>query len=213
MVIDLYYWTTPNGHKITIFLEESGLEYHIKPVNIGNNEQFAPSFLTISPNNKMPAIVDKKPNDGGQPISVFESGAILLYLADKTKKFISQDIRTRTKMLEWLFWQMAGLGPMSGQNSHFVKHAPVKVPYALDRYIKETTRLYGVLDKQLSDKPYIVGEYSIVDMACYPWVVPYEMLSQNLEVFPNIKRWFLQMQARPAVRRAYEIASEINPQQ
>lgn len=211
-MIDLYYWTTPNGHKITIFLEESGLEYRIKPVNIGKGEQFAPSFLAISPNNKMPAIVDNKPADNGQPISVFESGAILLYLADKTKKFIAQDIRKRMQTLEWLFWQMAGLGPMSGQNSHFAKFAPVHIPYAQERYVKETNRLYGVLNKQLSNNQYICGEYSIVDMACYPWIVPYEMFGQNLEEFPNIKRWFLQIKSRPAVLRAYAKANEINPQ-
>jgi GST-like protein len=211
-VIDLYYWTTPNGHKITIFLEEAGLEYQIKPVNINNKEQFSSSFLMLSPNNKIPAIIDNHPADGGKPISIFESGAILLYLADKSKKFIGQDIRSRTKTLEWLCWQIAGLGPMSGQNSHFTNHASVKVPYALERYVKETHRLYGVLNKQLSDNQYIAGEYSIADMACYPWIVPFEMLSQNLEEFPNIKRWFLQMQARAAVQRAYAKANEINPQ-
>jgi GST-like protein len=210
-MIELYYWTTPNGHKITIFLEETGLQYKIIPINIGNNEQFAPSFLAISPNNRIPAIVDTQPVDGGKAISIFESGAILLYLADKTKKFIGQDIRARAKTLEWLFWQMAGLGPMSGQNSHFTKHAPEKIPYALERYVKETNRLYGVMNKALSTNEYIAGEYSIADMACYPWIVPYEMLSQNLDDFPYLKRWFLQIQARPAVIRAYAKAKAINP--
>ena len=207
-MIDLYFWATPNGHKITIFLEECGLDYKIIPVNIGNGEQFSPSFLAISPNNKMPAIVDHQPSDGGSPLSVFESGAILVYLADKTKKFIALDLRGRTKTLEWLFWQVGGLGPMSGQNSHFSRNAE-KIPYAISRYVKETNRLYGVLNKQLHDHQFMAGEYSIADMATYPWIVPFEGLGQNLDDFPHLKRWFFEVKARPAVQRAYAKAENL----
>ncbi len=210
-MIDLYYWTTPNGHKITIFLEESGLEYVIKPINIGEGEQFSPAFLQISPNNKMPAIVDHAPADGGAPLSIFESGAILLYLAEKSRQFLSQDLRGRNETLQWLFWQVAGLGPMAGQNHHFTQYAPEVVPYAIDRYVKETGRLYAVLNKQLANRDYIAREYSIADMACYPWILPYEKQQQKLEDFPNIKRWLERMQARPAVQRAYALAEKINP--
>jgi GST-like protein len=207
-MMDLYYWTTPNGHKITIFLEEAGLAYTIHPINIGKGEQFAPNFLKISPNNRIPAIVDRAPVDSGPPISVFESGAILLYLAEKTGKFIPHDIRGRTVALEWLFWQMGGLGPMAGQNHHFSGYAPEKIPYAIDRYVKETNRLYGVLDKRLADRKFIAGDYSIADMACYPWVVPYERQGQKLEDFPNLQRWFDRIKNRPAVIRAYDRAKE-----
>lgn len=203
-MIDLHYWPTPNGHKITIFLEESGLAYKVFPVNIGKGEQFNPEFLKIGPNNRMPAIVDHQPADAGAPISVFESGAILLYLAEKTSKFIASDLRTRVRTLEWLFWQMGGLGPMAGQNHHFSQYAPEKIPYAIDRYVKETNRLYGVLDRQLAKHEFIAGDYSIADMACYPWVVPYERQGQNLDDFPHVKRWFEAMAKRPAVMRAYE---------
>ena len=167
-MIDLYYWPTPNGHKITIFLEEAGLDYQIIPVNIGAGDQFKPDFLRIAPNNRMPAIVDHDPIDGGESISIFESGAILLYLAEKTGQFLSTDLRIRQSVLEWLFWQMGGLGPMAGQNHHFSQYAPEKIPYAIDRYVRETNRLYGVLDRQLEGQDYIAGEYSIADMACYP---------------------------------------------
>lgn len=210
-MIDLHYWTTPNGHKITMFLEEAGIEYTIVPVNIGKGEQFKAEFLAISPNNRIPAIVDHKPSDGGAPITVFESGAILLYLADKLKKFIPQDLRGRVATIEWLMWQMGGLGPMAGQNNHFNSYAPEKLPYAQDRYIKETNRLFGVLNKRLTGRDYIVGEYSIADIACYPWVVPYERLSQNIDEFPNLKRWFERIKARPATERAYARAKEVNP--
>lgn len=202
--IDLYYWPTPNGHKITIFLEETGLDYRIIPVNIGAGEQFKPDFLKIAPNNRMPAIIDKQPLDGGEAISVFESGAILLYLAEKTGKFLSSVLRKRKSTLEWLFWQMGGLGPMAGQNHHFSQYAPEKIPYAIERYVKETNRLYGVLDRQLQGKEYIVGEYSIADMACYPWIVPHARQGQNLEDFPNLKQWLEIIQQRPAVVQAYE---------
>ncbi|MEJ2228345.1 MAG: glutathione binding-like protein [Alphaproteobacteria bacterium] len=211
-MIDLYYWTTPNGHKITLFLEESGLPYRIVPVNIGAGEQFHPDFLAISPNNRMPAIVDHEPEGGGAPVSVFESGAILLYLAEKTGKFISADLRGRVEVLEWLFWQMGGLGPMAGQNHHFSQYAPEKIPYAIDRYVKETNRLYGVMNKRLADRDFLAGDYSIADMAAYPWIVPHERQGQNLNDFPHLKRWFEAIAARPATERAYARAKEVNTQ-
>src|SRR6516165_4673108 len=209
-MIDLYYWTTPNGHKVTMFLEETGLPYKIVPVNIGGGDQFKPDFLAISPNNRMPAIVDHEPQDGGAPISVFESGAILLYLAEKTGEFIPAGLRGRAEVLQWLFWQMGGLGPMAGQNHHFSVYAPEKLPYAIDRYVNETNRLYGVLNKRLSDRPFVAGDYSIADMAAYPWIVPHERQGQKLEDFPHLKRWFEAIRQRPAVQRAYARAKEIN---
>lgn len=209
-MIELFYWPTPNGHKITIFLEESGTDYRIHPVHIGRGEQFKPDFLKISPNNRMPAIIDRAPADGGAAISVFESGAILLYLAEKVGQFIPEDIRDRVEVLQWLFWQMGGLGPMAGQNHHFVKYAPEKIPYAMDRYIKETSRLYAVLDRRLADREFVAGEYSIADMAAYPWIVPYERQQQKLENFPNLQRWFETIRARPAVVRAYEKGAAIS---
>src|SRR5438477_2405425 len=210
-MIDLYYWTTPNGHKITIFLEETGLPYKIFPVNIGKGEQFAKDFLKISPNNRIPAMIDRDPPGGGAPIPVFESGAMLLYLADKTRKFIAQDLRGRTETIEWLFWQMANLGPNSGQNNHFSNYAVEKLPYAMARYRNEVNRLYGVLDKRLADRAFVAGDYSIADMASYPWIVPYERQGQKLEDFPHRKRWFETIRARPAVVRAYDKAKAINP--
>jgi GST-like protein len=211
-MIDLYYWTTPNGHKVTIFLEEAGLSYRIVPVNISKGEQFRPEFLAISPNNRMPAIVDQKPKDGGKPISVFESGAILLYLVEKTGKYIPEGLRSRVEVIEWLFWQMGGLGPMAGQNHHFAHYAPEKIPYAIERYVKETNRLYGVLNKRLANREFVAGRYSIADMAIYPWIVPYERQGQKLDEFPDLKRWFLAVGERPAVKRAYARAKEINTQ-
>ena len=207
-MIELYYWPTPNGHKITIFLEEAGLEYEIKPVNIGAGEQFKPDFLKIAPNNRMPAIIDHQPTDGGEAVTVFESGAILQYLAEKTGKFLPTSLRDRTTVMEWLFWQMGGLGPMAGQNHHFVQYAPEKIPYAIERYVKETSRLYGVLNRQLEGKDYIAKEYSIADMACYPWIVPYEKQQQNLDDFPNLKRWFETIKSHPAVIAAYSKAEQ-----
>jgi GSH-dependent disulfide-bond oxidoreductase len=207
MNIELFYWPTPNGHKITIFLEEAGLEYQIYPINIGAGDQFKPDFLKIAPNNRMPAIIDRAPIDSGDAISVFESGAILQYLAEKTGKFLPQNLRQRKTVMEWLFWQMGGLGPMAGQNHHFSQYAPEKIPYAIDRYVQETARLYGVLDRQLAGKDYIAEEYSIADMACYPWVVPHQRQAQNLADFPNLHRWFDRMQSRPAVIRAYKHVS------
>jgi len=203
-MIELHYWPTPNGHKITIFLEEVGLPYRIHPVNIGKGDQFNPDFLKIAPNNRIPAIRDLTPADGGAPHSVFESGAILVYLAQKTGKFLPDDMRARSRVMEWLFWQMGGLGPMAGQNHHFNQYAPEKIPYAMERYTKETNRLYGVLDRQLANHAYVAGDYSIADMACYPWIVPYQRQGQNLEDFPHLKRWFESMAKRPAVIRAYE---------
>jgi GSH-dependent disulfide-bond oxidoreductase len=211
-VIDLYYWTTPNGHKITIFLEEAGLPYRVVPVNISRGEQFNPEFLRISPNNRIPAIVDDAPATGGRPVSVFESGAILQYLAEKTGKFLPKDLHGRVEVMQWLFWQMGGLGPMAGQNHHFGQYAPEKIPYAIERYAKETNRLYGVLDKRLADREFVAGDYSIADMASYPWIVPYERQGQKLDDFPNVKRWFETIRARPAIMRAYELAKKINVQ-
>ncbi|MBD2303078.1 glutathione binding-like protein [Nostoc sp. FACHB-190] len=211
-MIELYYWTTPNGHKITIFLEEAEIPYKIVPINIGAGDQFQPDFLKISPNNRIPAIIDHEPADGGAPVSIFESGAILLYLAEKTGKLIPADFRKRVEVLQWLFWQMAGLGPMAGQNHHFSSYAPEKIEYAINRYVNETGRLYAVLNKQLADKEFIAGEYSIADIAAYPWIVPYERQSQKLEDFPNIKRWFETIKARPATVRAYEKAEAFKNQ-
>jgi len=211
-MIDLYYWTTPNGHKITMFLEEAGLPYRIIPINIGKGEQFAPDFLAIAPNNRIPAIVDTDPTGGGAPIALFESGAILLYLAEKSGKLLPADVRGRAEVTQWLFWQMGGLGPMAGQNHHFSAYAPEKIPYAIDRYTKETNRLYGVLNRRLADRPFVAGEYSIADIASYPWIVPYERQGQNLEDFAHLKRWFEAIRDRPATGRAYEKAKEINTQ-
>lgn len=208
---DVYFWTTPNGYKVLMFAEEAGLDYTIKPVNIGRGEQFEPEFLKISPNNRMPALVDHAPADGGEPLSVFESGAILLYLADKTGRFIPQDLRGRVRALEWLFWQMGGLGPMAGQNHHFAHYAPEKIPYAIERYVGETARLYAVLDKQLRGRDYIAGEYSIADMASYPWIVSHERQGQDLNDFPDLKAWFERIRARPATVRAYEKGQAVNP--
>jgi len=210
-MIDLHYWTTPNGHKITIFLEETGTPYKIFPVNIGKGEQFTREFLAISPNNRIPAMVDHDPPDGGAPLRVFESGAILVYLAEKTGRFLPADIRGRTDVMQWLFWQMGNLGPMSGQNNHFSNYAVEKLPYAMDRYRNEVNRLYGVLNRRLADRSFVAGEYSIADMAIYPWIVPYERQGQKLEDFPHLQRWFEAIRARPAVVRAYEKAKEINP--
>lgn len=209
-MIELYYWPTPNGHKITLFLEEAGLEYEIKPINIGAGDQFQPEFLKISPNNRIPAIIDLDPADGGEPVSVFESGAILLYLAAKTGQFLPQDIRQHNIVQEWLFWQVGGLGPMAGQNHHFSQYAPEKLPYAITRYVNETNRLYGVLNQHLQGKDFIAGDYSIADMACYPWVVPYKWQGQQLDDFPEIDRWFQLIENRPATVTAYEKGKQVS---
>ena len=209
-MIELHYWPTPNGHKITLFLEESGLPYTIKPVNIGKGEQFQPAFLAISPNNRMPAIVDTAPADGGDPVSVFESGAILQYLAEKSGRFLPADVRGKYTVLEWLYWQVGGLGPMLGQNHHFNRYATEKIPYAIDRYVNETRRLYGVLNKRLEGRDFIAGkDYSIADMAAYPWIVGYENQGMALEDFPPLKRWFGAIRARPATQRAYALGDQI----
>lgn len=203
-MIELYYWPTPNGHKITLFLEEAGLDYRIHPVDISAGDQFKPEFLSFSPNNRMPAIIDTAPADGGEAITVFESGAILLYLAEKTGQFMPGDVRGKKTVTEWLFWQMGGLGPMAGQNHHFGLYAPEKIPYAINRYVNETNRLYGVLDRQLAGHEFITGEhYSIADMAAYPWVVPWQNQQQNIDDFPNLKRWLTAIAARPATIAAY----------
>ena len=213
-MIDLHYWTTPNGHKVAIFLEESGLPYNLHTVNIMKNEQFNPDFLKIAPNNRIPAIVDNEPEDNKGPLTLFESGAILWYLAEKIKKFVPHTAREKAEVSQWLFWQMSGLGPMAGQNHHFNTYAPEKIPYAMERYIKETARLYGVLNKQLDGKEWVAADqYTIADIAIYPWIVPYKMQSQDLNDFPHLKKWFEKMQKRPAVIRAYEMAKKIQEDQ
>ena len=209
-MIDLHFWTTPNGYKPLIFLEEAGLDYTLKPVNIGKGEQFDPDFLKIAPNNRIPAIVDHAPANGGAPISIFESGAILHYLAEKTGQFLPTDPAARADAQQWLFWQMGGLGPMAGQNHHFGNYAPEKIPYAIKRYVDETARLYGVLDGRLADRDFVAGDYSIADMAIYPWIMPHESQGQDLADFPHVKRWFAAMRARPAVKWAYEKGKSLN---
>jgi len=213
-VLDIYFWTTPNGYKILLFTEEAGVPHTIKPVNIGRGEQFQPDFLRISPNNRIPALVDHAPAQGKAPVSVFESGAILLYLAEKTRRFIPAELAGRVEVLQWLFWQMGGLGPMAGQNHHFGHYAPAKLPYAVDRYVNETNRLYGVMNKRLADREFIAGPaYTIADMASYPWIVPHERQGQKLADFPHLKRWFDAIAARPATQRAYERGKAINTAQ
>ncbi len=202
-MIDLYYWPTPNGHKVTIFLEEAGLDYSVHPVRISEGEQFEPAFLKISPNNKIPALVDHEPADGGEALAVFESAAILEYLADKTGCFLAREGRLRYEALQWLHWQGAGLSPIAGQNFHFARAAEERIPYAIDRFVDETRRLFGVLDHQLEGRDWIAGDYSIADMACYPWILPWEMLGQDLDEFPALEVWFQRMCARPPVQRAY----------
>jgi len=206
--IDLYYWPTPNGWKISIMLEEAGLPYTVHPVNIGKGEQFKPEFLAISPNNRMPAIVDPDGPDG-QPISVFESGAILQYLGRKTGQFYPQDERGRVEVEQWLFWQMGGFGPMLGQTHHFRIYAPEQVPYAISRYTNEANRLYGVLNRRLEDREFVAGEYSIADMSIVGWAKLWERQGQNIEDFPNVKRWLDTMLARPAVQRGLKVSSEV----
>ncbi|MCG8444542.1 MAG: glutathione S-transferase N-terminal domain-containing protein [Hyphomicrobiales bacterium] len=198
--IELYYWPTPNGWKITIMLEETGYPYALRYVNIGKGDQFEPSFLAIAPNNRMPAIVDPD-GSGGEPISVFESGAILQYLGRKTGMFYPADERVRVEVEQWLFWQMGGLGPMAGQAHHFRNYAPEKIAYGIERYTNEVNRLYGVMDRRLADREFLAGDYSIADMACVGWVKPYENQGQDINAFPNLKRWFETLLARPAVER------------
>jgi GST-like protein len=219
-MIDFHYWPTPNGHKVSLFLEESGLEYRVSPVDIGKGAQFAPDYLRISPNNKMPAIVDQAPADGGAPISVFESGAILRYLAHRTGRFLGDAdgddavvaLRRRTEVDEWLFWQVGGLGPMTGQYGHFHVYAPEDIGYAKDRYRTEVERLLGVLDRRLDGRDFIAGAgYSIADMATYPWIDPYAKAPLDLQPFANVRRWRDAIAARPATERAYALAKQVNP--
>lgn len=200
-MIDLHYAATPNGWKISIMLEECGLAYRVVPVNLGRGEQFAPDFLAISPNNRIPAIVDHDPSGGGAAISVFETGAILVYLAEKTGKFLPSDLRGRTAAIEWLMWQMGGLGPMLGQNGHFLLYAPEKIPYAIERYRREAERLYGVLNTQLGKTGAFVAsaEYGIADMACFPWLITHKAQGFSLDDYPHIKRWFAEVRARAGV--------------
>ena len=213
-MIDLHYWPTPNGWKISIMLEECGLPYKLVPVNIGAGDQFKPEFLKISPNNRMPAIVDHEPPGGGAPVSVFESGAILQYLAEKAGKFLPKELHARYETLQWLYWQMGGLGPMAGQAGHFNIYAPQFAPaeqlaYGQKRYSNEVNRLYGVLDKRLVDRPFVAGDYSIADMAIWPWVVSYKNFGQTLEDFPNLKRWFAEIGKRPAVVKGQAVGADL----
>jgi GST-like protein len=208
-MIDLYYWPTPNGWKITIALEEMELPYRVRYINIARGEQFTPEFLAISPNNRMPAMVDDDPPGGGAPLAIFESGAILLYLAEKTGRFLPGDLRGRYEVTQWLMWQMGGLGPMAGQAGHFRLYAAEPNPYAIDRYTNEVNRLYGVLDRRLVDREYICGDYSVADMACWPWVVPHERHGQRLMDFPHLQRWYERLKTRPALRRGFDVGKEI----
>ena len=216
-MIELHYWPTPNGHKVTLLLEELAelgrpLAYRIVPVDIGKGAQFEPSFLAISPNNKMPAMVDTAPADGGAPVSVFESGAILMYLAEKSAQFLPPDLRGRYDVLQWLFWQVGGLGPMTGQHGHFGVYAPERIAYGVERYTRESERLLGVLDRQLQGRAFIAGDaYSIADMACYPWISPYDKAPLDLSPFPEVRRWHAAIAARPATQRAYALGGQVNP--
>ena len=209
-MIDLHYWPTPNGWKISIMLEECGLAYKLVPVNIARGEQFEPAFLEISPNNRMPAIVDHDPPEGKGPLSVFESGAILLYLAHKSGKFLPDGLEPRVRAIEWLMWQMCGLGPMLGQNGHFLLYADQQVPYAVERYGREARRLYGVLDGQLARTgAFVAGEYSIADMACFPWIMTHKRQGISLDDFPAVKRWYAVVRARDAVQRGVTLGAEL----
>lgn len=209
-MIDFYFWTTPNGYKVLMYLEETGIPYRMVPVNISEAEQFDPAFLNISPNNKIPAIVDHDPVQGNRPVSVFESGAILLYLAEKTGLLIPDNLNERFDVLQWLFWQMSGLGPMAGQSMHFVHYAPEVLFYAIDRYVKETSRLFKVLDTQLTGRDYITDRYSIADIASYPWIAAFEKLNQDLKDFPSLQAWYERIANRPATISAYEKGKGIN---
>jgi GST-like protein len=209
-VIDLHFWPTPNGKKISIYLEEAALPYRVIPVNIGAGDQFKPEFLQISPNNRMPAIVDHAPLDGGAPISIFESGAILQYLGDKTGLFYPRDVRARADVNQWLMWQMAGLGPMMGQANHFRHYMPGKAPYAEERYTREVGRLFRVLDERLAEREFIAGDYSIADIASYPWVAAYKPTGVQLDQYANLARWFSRVRARPAVQRGMAVGKDLS---
>jgi GST-like protein len=208
-MIDLHFWPTPNGWKISIALEEMELPYTVLPVNIGKGEQYEPEFLAISPNNRIPAIVDHDPIGGGEPISVFETGAILLYLAEKTGRFIPSDARGRYDVIQWVMWQMGGLGPMLGQHGHFKLYATEKLPYAIDRYRTEADRLYGVLNKRLAESEFLCGEYSIADMACWPWILTYKSQGIELDAFGNVRRWYDALKQRPGLRRGYDLGKDL----
>jgi GST-like protein len=209
-MIDLHYAPTPNGWKISIMLEECRLPYTVIPVSLRRGEQFKPEFLAISPNNRIPAIVDRDPADGGEPVAIFETGAILLYLAEKTGKFMPQALRERYKVTQWLMWQMGGLGPMLGQNGHFKLYAPEEIPYAIDRYAREAARLYGVLDGQLGRTGRFVAgdDYTIADMACFPWTMTHKAQGITLDDYPNIKRWYAEVRARPEVQKGLAVGKE-----
>jgi GST-like protein len=208
-MIDLHYWPTPNGWKVAIALEEMELAYRMIPVDIGRGAQFRPDFLARSPNAKIPAIVDHDPDDGGPPLSVFESGAILIYLAEKSGRFLPRDARGRTEVLQWLVWQVAGFGPMLGQHGHFKLYAQDRIPYAIERYRAEAERLYGVLERRLEGRDHLCGAYSIADMACWPWVITYKAQEIDLARFPNVRRWYDALKQRPALRRGYELGREL----
>jgi len=207
-VIDFYFWPTPNGWKVSIALEEMELQYNVMPINIGRGAQFDPDFARISPSHRIPAIVDHKPIDGSDPLALAESGAILLYLAEKTGRFLPTDSRRRYETTQWLMWQMSQLGPALGQHGHFALYAEDKIPYAIGRYRKETLRLFKVLDTQLEDKEHICGEYSIVDMACWPWVLTYKSQKIDLSDFPHVRRWYDLLKTRPGLRRGYDLLKE-----
>ncbi|WUR11609.1 glutathione S-transferase N-terminal domain-containing protein [[Empedobacter] haloabium] len=208
-MLDLYYAPTPNGQKLRLYLEEAGLPYRLVPVSLSKGEQFDPAFLRIAPNNKIPALLDHAPADGGAPLPMFESGAMLLYLAEKSGFGLPNSERARNEAVQWLFWQMAGLGPMAGQAGYFCVYAPEQVPFAIERYTRELARLYGVLDRHLAGRDWIAGEYSIADIACYPWIVPHAAHQQDLAAFPHVRRWFEAIAGRPATRRAYADVEDV----
>ncbi|MFT4101802.1 MAG: glutathione S-transferase N-terminal domain-containing protein [Burkholderiaceae bacterium] len=208
-MIDVHYWPTPNGWKISIMLEEAGLPYRILPVDIGRGQQFEPEFLAISPNNRIPAIVDHDPPSGAAPVSIFESGAILLYLAEKSGQLMPSELAARYRVIQWVMWQMSGLGPMAGQNGHFLLYANEKIPYAIERYGNEVRRLYRVLDEALADSEYVAGDYSIADIACFPWIMTHKAQGLTLEDYPHVKRWFATVRARPRVQAGLAVGADL----
>jgi GSH-dependent disulfide-bond oxidoreductase len=207
-MIELHYWPTPNGWKITIMLEECGLPYSLVPVRIGRGDQFKPEFLKISPNNRMPAMIDDAPTNGAGPLAIFESGAILMYLAEKAGKFMPRDIMGRYGVIQWLMWQMSALGPIGGQNGHFKLYAKERIPYAIERFGSEIDRLYGVMDRRLGEVEFLAGDYSIADMACFPWIMTHKAQGITLDVFPNLKRWFATLRAREALQRGLAVGRD-----
>jgi GST-like protein len=207
-MIDVYFWTTPNGYKVTIMLEELGLPYKVIPVDIGRGDQFKPEFLAISPNNKIPAIVDHE-GPGRKPIAIFESGAILMYLAEKTGKLMPTETRSRYEVIQWLMFQMASVGPMLGQAHHFRRYAPLQIGYAIQRYTNEASRLYGVIDRRLGQVDYLAGDYSIADIATYPWLRSHKWQGQRLQDYPNLKRWYEAIESRPAVQKGIAVMADL----